>query len=78
MRVEAGISKLSDLLSKKLDTVRRITENDGLINLELVEEGVQAVDLLLLLNESVVLSDTTERQLIHEVNFVRRVHVLVL
>jgi hypothetical protein len=36
------------------------------------------VDLLLLLNESVVLSDTTERQLIHEVNFVRRVHVLVL
>jgi hypothetical protein len=78
MRVEAGISKLSDLLSEKLDTVRRITENDGLINLELVEEGVQAVDLLLLLNESVVLSDTTERQLIHEVNFVRRVHVLVL
>jgi hypothetical protein len=33
---------------------------------------------LLLLNESVVLCDTAKCQLVHQVDFVRRVHVLVL
>ena len=33
MRIEAGISKLSDLLRQKLHTVRRVAEYDGLIDL---------------------------------------------
>lgn len=34
--------------------------------------------LLLFLNKSVVLRDTTQRQLVHQIDLVRRVHVLVL
>lgn len=36
------------------------------------------MDLLLLFNESVVLGDTTERKLVHQVDLIWRVHVLVL
>ena len=78
MRVEAGISKLSNLLREKFDPICGVTEDDGLVNLQFVEEGVQAVYLLLLLNKGIVLRDTTKGQLVHEVDFVRRVHVLVL
>ena len=75
--VKTRITKLGDLLSEQLDTVGGITENDGLVDLELGEESVQAVNLLLLLNKSIVLCDTTESKLVHEVNFVRVDHVLV-
>lgn len=78
MRVETGVAEFSNLLSKQLDTVRGVTEDDGLIDLELVEECVQAVDLLLLFDKSIVLRDTAKCQLVHEVDFVRGVHVLVL
>ena len=33
--VEAGIAKLSDLLGQKFNTVDRVAEDDGLIDLEL-------------------------------------------
>ena len=49
VRVETGVAELSDLLCQKFDSVGRVTEDNGLVDLELVEEGVQAVDLLLLL-----------------------------
>jgi hypothetical protein len=42
------------------------------------EERVQTVHLLLLLQESIVLGDTAKRKLLHEVDFVRGFHVLVL
>lgn len=35
MRVEAGVSQFSDFLSQQLDAVRRVAEDNGLINLEL-------------------------------------------
>jgi len=60
VRVEAGVAKLSNLLGKKFDAIRRVTEDDGLVDLELVEEGVQAVHLLLLFDESIVLGNTAE------------------
>lgn len=65
MRVEAGVSEFGDLLRKKLYTVCGVAEDDRLVNLQLVEEGVQTVDLLLLLNEGVVLCDTAKCQLVH-------------
>lgn len=40
MGVEAGISKFCDLLGKKLYTVSGVAEDDGLVDLQLVEEGV--------------------------------------
>lgn len=78
VRVEAGVSQLSDLLSQQLDTVGGVTEDDRLVDLQLVEQGVQAMDLLLLLYESVVLGNTAEGELVHQVDLVGRVHMLVL
>lgn len=35
MRIEAGITKLGDLFCKQFDSIGRVAENDGLINLKL-------------------------------------------
>ena len=43
--VEAAEPELGDLLGQKLDSLRRVAEDDGLVDLQLREEGVQAVDL---------------------------------
>lgn len=76
--VETRVTELGDLLGQKLHTGSRVTEDDGLVDLKAGEEGVQAVDLLLLFDEGVVLSDTAEGELVHQVNLVWVVHVLVL
>lgn len=75
--IETRVAKLSDLLSQKLDTVGGVAEDDGLVDLKLREEGVETVHLLLLLDEGVVLGDTTQGQLVHEVDFIRAGHVAV-
>lgn len=75
--VEARVAQFCNLLGKKLDAVRRVAENDGLINLELGEERIQAVHLLLFLNKGIVLSNTAKCKFIHEVDFVRSAHVLI-
>ena len=48
-----------------------------MVDLEFGEQSVEAVDLLLLFNEGVVLGDTTKSKFVHEVDFVGVVHVLV-
>lgn len=78
MRVEAGVPQLSDFLSQQFDAVRRIAEDNGLVYLQFREESVEAVHFLLFLYETVVLSYSSERKLIHEVNFVRIFHMFVL
>jgi hypothetical protein len=78
VRIEARVSKLSNLLGKKLNAIGRVTEDDGLVNLQLVEQSVQAVNFLFLLNKGIVLRDTAKSQFVHQVDLVRRVHVLVL
>lgn len=40
MRIEARISKFGNLLCKKLDAVGGIAKDDGLVDLQLVEESV--------------------------------------
>lgn len=71
VNVVAGVSELGDLLGQKLDAVDRVAEDDGLVDLELGEEGVEAVDLLPLLDVGVELGDAAEGQLLHEVDRVR-------
>ena len=75
--VEAGVAQLGDLLGKKLDTVGGVAEDDGLVDLQLGEERVQAVNLLFLLYESVILRDAAQRELVHQVDLVGGGHVLV-
>ncbi len=73
--VKARVTQLGDLLGEKLHAVGRVAKNNGLVDLKLGEEGIQAVDFLLLFNKGVVLRDTTERKLVHEVDFVWVGHV---
>ena len=77
MAVEARISEFRDLLGEELDSVGGVAEDDGLVDLQLGEEGVEAVDLLLLLDVGVVLSNTTEGELVHQVDLIRADHVLI-
>lgn len=35
MRVEAGVAEIGDLLGEQLDTVGRVTKDDGLVDLQL-------------------------------------------
>ena len=58
--VEARVIEFGDLLSKKLNAIRRIAEDDGLIDLESREERVKAMNLLLLVDIAVILCDTPE------------------
>lgn len=78
VRIETRIAKFSDLLSKQLNTIGRIAEDDRLVDLQLVEESVQTVNLLLLFNEGVILGDATEGKFVHQVNLVGAVHVFIL
>ena len=78
VRVEAGIAELGNLLCEKLNASGRVAEDDGLVDLQTGEERVQTVDLLLLLDKGIVLSNTAKSKFVHEVDLVRVVHVLVL
>lgn len=75
--VEAREAELRDALGEQLHAVDRIAEDDALVDVELLEECVEAVDLLLLLHEGVVLRHALECERIHEVDFIRLLEVLV-
>lgn len=78
VNVEARISKFGDFPSEQLYASDAVTENDGLVDLKFAEEGVQAVHLLLFFDEGVVLGDTLQRELFHEIDNVRLTQILVL
>jgi len=77
MAVEAGIAQLGDLLGEQLHAVGGVAEDNGLVDLQFGEEGVQAVHLLPLFNVGIVLSNTAEGELIHEVDLVGIPHVVI-
>ncbi len=76
--VETRVSELGDLLCKKLDSVCGIAEDNRLVDLKFGEEGVEAMDFLLLFHEAVVLGDSSEGKFIHKIDFVRIVHMFIL
>merc|ERR1712000_687993 len=76
MDVVARVTKLSDLTSKKFDTVDGVAEDDGLVDLELVEEGVEAVNLLTFFDEGVELRNTLQGEFVHQVDLIGFLHVL--
>ena len=55
MNEEAGVAELTDLASQQLDSLRAIAKDDSLRDVKLREESVEAVELLALLQESIVL-----------------------
>lgn len=58
--VVATVAKLGDLFRQQFDTLCRIAEDDRLVDLQLGEQGIEAVHLLSLLDERVVLGDTLQ------------------
>lgn len=78
MGIEAGIAKFGDLLGQKFYPVGGITEDNGLVDLEFGEEGIEAMDLLLFLHESIILCDSPKREFIHKIDFVGVGHVVIL
>ncbi len=68
MDIEAGVSEFGDLLRQELDAIDRVAEDDRLIDLELGEEGVEAVDLLPFLDVGVKLGDSPKGELLHQVD----------
>lgn len=77
MTIETGVAQFGDFFGEQFDTVGRVAEYDGLVDLKLGEESVQAVDLLLLLHKGIVLSDTAKGEFVHKVDFVRGDHVFI-
>ena len=78
MNIEARVSKLSDLLGKKFDTFCILAEDDGLIDVQLGEERVQAVQFLSFLQVGVELGDSLERELLHQIYEFGVWHILLL
>ena len=61
---EAGVAKLVNFLSEEFNSLCSVAENDCLRNVQLAEESVEAVELLSLFEERVVLSQTLESEFI--------------
>ena len=59
---------MRDLLRQQLDPRDGVTEDDGLVYPQLGEQGLEAMQLLALLNEGVVLCHAFQRQLGHDVD----------
>lgn len=70
MDVVTAVAKLGNLFRQQFDTLCRIAEDDRLVDLELGKQGVKAVHLLPLLDERVVLCDTLQGELLHQVDLV--------
>ena len=78
MGVETGVSKFGDFLRKQLHTVCGVAENDGLVDLQFGEESVETVNLLFFFDKAVVLRNTPKSKLVHQIYFVRIVHMFIL
>lgn len=75
--VVTRVAQFGDFLGQQFDSVGGVTENDRLVDLQFAEKSVEAVQFLLFFNESVELRDTSQSQLIHQVDLIRLGQVFV-
>ena len=68
MDVVTTVAYLCDLLCQQLDSACRVAKYDRLVDSEFGEEGVQAVDLLSLIHIGIVLCDSPQSQLVHQID----------
>ena len=66
MNEETRIAKLGNLPGEQFDTLGAVAEDDCLRNVKFGEESVQTVELLLLLEVGVKLSETFQGQLVSQ------------
>lgn len=68
MNEEARVAELTDLASQQLDSLRAVAEDDSLRYVKLRKESVEAVKLLTLLQEGIVLSQSLQSKFISDLN----------
>ena len=68
MDVEARVSELSNLLGQQLHPLRVFTEDNGLVDVQFREQGVEAVEFFSFFKIGVILSQTFKCQLVHQVD----------
>jgi predicted oxidoreductase len=98
VRIETRVAQLGDLLGEEFDTVGGVTENNRLVDLQLLgkvsaslqllavhayrahlgEKSIETVNLLTLLHKRIVLRDTSQSELLHQVDLVGFSHVAIL
>ena len=61
VNVEAGITEFRDFLSEQLDPLGGVAKDNGLVDLQLGEQGVETMHLLALLDEGVILRHSLQR-----------------
>jgi len=71
VNVVACIAKVSNFLRQQFDSLSGVAEDDALVNVQFGEEGIQAMHLLSLLYECIVLCHSFKSQFIHQVDLVR-------
>lgn len=70
VNVVTRVAQLGDLLGEQLHPIDRVTKDDALIDLQFCEKGVEALDLLTLLDVCVELCDSAKSQFVHQVDAV--------
>lgn len=75
---EARVAELTDFARQELHSLGRFAEDDGLRDVKLREERVQAVELLLLLEEGIVLRHSLQGQLVRDLDVLGRWHISLL
>ena len=78
VRVKAGVPKFGNFLRKQLYPICGVAENDGLVDLKFGEESIETMDFLFFVYKAVVLRYTSEGELVHQIDFVRIIHMFVL
>lgn len=76
--VKAWVPELRDLLGKEFDSFGVLAEDDGLVDVELWEQCVEAMEFFLLLEVGIVLGNTLQGEFIHEINILRVRNILFL
>ena len=68
MNEETRVAQLADFTGQQLDSLCTIAENDCLRDIKLGEKSIQAMELLTFLEESIVLSETLQSQLVRDLD----------
>ena len=74
---EGRVAELCQLLCQEFDPGHGVAEDHRLIHVQLSKEGIETGNLLSLLHKRIVLCDTLEGQLFHEVHLVGVVEVAI-
>jgi len=73
MNVEARETQSGNLAAQKLDSVHAVAENNALVNCNLSEESIKAVNFLVFIHIGVILGEALQGEIVHEVDdFARR------